>query len=253
MASAFRIDDNFNLTQTDRGGYGTVLYWVEDLPFAAHGIGLVQATDGLPDLGSVAPPDLGLGYSYARARSVVQIVNDTTAIYAIRYAPLSLSGMWVRRGAQASTSSDKFAIPRYFQRQGGIWEYADFPYTRARSRRVESRKIADLSVQEIQQRSCLHAGKQYSFGQPPLRMVFEGSDVWTEGDGTIRVSSIFSTEGPVPPFGVDQGFDLSTPGLDYLDQFYHKIDASGNPVVGIVRADDLYPQGEYSDLPWLTL
>lgn len=253
MPTAFQIDDGYTVGQTTVGGFGTVLYCVENLPFAAHHYALVAGADGLPELGAPADLGLGMGAAYVRSRAVVQILNDTTAIYAIRYQQPRLGGSWVRRSSRASTIVEDFKLPKYIKRPAGDYELQDFKFPRTNSRRVESRKWSG-SLEQVQGLSAKYGGYLYTLGiaSEAIKMVFEGSDVFNDDDGLLRISSSFRTSGPVPAFGLDQGFAEPLPALSYLDQYDVQIDSSGKPVIDVIPANKLYPLGTYSDLPWLT-
>jgi len=248
MASAVKLIDGLSLRQMVLGGFGTVLYRVDDLPFYDYDAAVRDgAVSGLPNLSDVYDPTAQtLGVSIVVEKQVVQVLSPNRCVVAIRYAPPQGFGTWLRRGSDTYSSPQIITCPNWSIFDGGSFQsYRWSPFQRQRTIgiRVETRLLSLSSVSAVQRDQMKNAGKLYNFDGLPHILI--GASTTSDPTGYTRIVTKFTCAGRLPEIEV-AGSDVAVqiPALDYNEEWTHTpTDSVGVPSIGVKKADDLYEDG----------
>lgn len=249
MASAVKLIDGLSLRQMVLGGFGTVLYRVDDLPFYDYDAAVRDgAVSGLPNLSDVYDPTAQtLGVSIVVEKQVVQVLSPNRCVVAIRYAPPQGFGTWLRKGSETFSMPQFVSCPNWSIFDATAFQsYRWSPFQRQRTVgvRVETRLMALSSVSAVQRDQMKNTNKLYYFdGLPHLHV---GTSTSSDPSGYTRIVSKFTCAGRLPAVDASTpGVAVEIPALDYNDEWtYTPTNDSGVPVIGVKAASELYEEGD---------
>lgn len=249
MASAVKLIDGLSLRQMVLGGFGTVLYRVDDLPFYDYDAAVRDgAVSGLPNLSDVYDPTAQtLGVSIVVEKQVVQVLSPNRCVVAIRYAPPQGFGTWLRKGSETYSVPQTVECPNWSVFDPGpykVYNWAPFPIPRTTGIRIETRLVALSSVSAVQRDQMKNMNKLYYFdGLPHIHI---GTSTTSDPSGYTRIVSRFSCSGEVPAQAErDPDIAVPIPALGVNDQWtYTRTGSDTKPVVGVKSADELYEEGD---------